>query len=65
MLQIPLSMILIKVFKLNNYILKQFISMGNSLNNCMPCDDTTGRKNGDSSQVLSYTDLPAVVKYND
>lgn len=39
--------------------------MGNSLNNCMPCENSTGRKNADNSQVLSYTDLPAVVKYND
>lgn len=39
--------------------------MGNSLNNCVLCEDNLRQKEKDNSSTLSYSDLPAVVKYND
>jgi len=40
--------------------------MGNSLNNCMPCDDgyRPKRLKADSN-VVSYSDLPDMIRYND
>jgi len=40
--------------------------MGNSLNNCMPCDDGyRPRKLKANGNFVSYTDLPDMIKYND